>query len=36
MAQSIVKRHGGELSVTSEPGRGTTFTMTFPIAEVSA
>jgi signal transduction histidine kinase len=36
LAQSIVKRHGGELSVTSEPGRGTTFTMTFPIAEVSA
>ncbi len=30
MAFSIVKRHGGDIRVDSEVGRGATFTMTFP------
>jgi PAS domain S-box-containing protein len=29
MAYSIVKRHGGEIGVESEPGKGTTFTLVF-------
>src|SRR6185436_20164135 len=36
MAYSIVRRHGGEIEVDSEPGRGTTFALTFPIAQESA
>jgi PAS domain S-box-containing protein len=32
MVYSIVRRHGGEIRVESEPGRGATFTLTFPIA----
>jgi PAS domain S-box-containing protein len=32
MAYSIVRRHGGQIHVDSEPGTGTTFTLTFPIS----
>ncbi len=32
MAYSITRRHGGDLSVESEPGRGATFTLRLPIA----
>ncbi|MBI4593036.1 MAG: response regulator, partial [Candidatus Rokubacteria bacterium] len=32
MAFSIVRRHGGEIRVDSEPGHGTKFTLTFPPA----
>jgi PAS domain S-box-containing protein len=36
MAYSIVRRHGGEIQVDSEPGVGTTFSLSFPIAHESA
>jgi CheY-like chemotaxis protein/anti-sigma regulatory factor (Ser/Thr protein kinase) len=36
MAYSIVRRHGGEIHVDSEPGVGTTFTLTFPVARETA
>lgn len=31
ISQDIVRKHGGELLVESEPGRGTTFTVTLPV-----
>ena len=30
ISHDIVKRHGGSLTMTSEPGRGTTFTVELP------
>ena len=33
-ARSIVERHGGELEVTSTLGKGSSFTITYPIPEV--
>jgi PAS domain S-box-containing protein len=36
MAYSIVRRHGGEIHVDSEPGTGTTFTLTFPVGREAA
>src|SRR5207244_6343088 len=32
MVYSIVRRHGGDIRVESEPGRGAAFTLTFPVA----
>jgi PAS domain S-box-containing protein len=34
VAYSIVRRHGGDIRVESQPGRGTTFTLTFQAARV--
>jgi PAS domain S-box-containing protein len=36
MAYSIVKRHGGDIRVESEPRRGATFTISFPAADEAA
>jgi PAS domain S-box-containing protein len=35
MAYSIVRRHSGEIRVDSEPGKGTTFMLTFPVARAT-
>jgi two-component system NtrC family sensor kinase len=32
----FVKDHGGDIQVRSQPGEGTTFTITFPIMQESA
>jgi PAS domain S-box-containing protein len=32
MAYSIARRHGGDITVASAPGRGATFTISFPVA----
>jgi signal transduction histidine kinase len=30
LARSIIEAHGGQLSVDSQPGKGSTFTFTLP------
>jgi signal transduction histidine kinase len=32
ISRRIVQAHGGQISVRSEPGQGTTFTFTVPVA----
>jgi signal transduction histidine kinase len=34
ISDGIIKKHGGKFEVTSEPDKGTTFTITLPIAGV--
>lgn len=36
VARSIVEQHGGEISVRSEPGKGTEFTVSLPVAALEA
>jgi signal transduction histidine kinase len=33
MAKRIVEEHGGKLSIKSEPGKGTDFTLVLPLAQ---
>jgi NtrC-family two-component system sensor histidine kinase KinB len=35
ISRRIVQAHGGQISVRSEPGQGTTFTFTVPVAEAA-
>jgi PAS domain S-box-containing protein len=35
IVEGIIKRHSGRISVTSAPGRGTTFAITIPLGEAS-
>jgi len=35
VSRQIVQRHGGEIAVRSEPGRGTTFTVRLPLARAA-
>jgi signal transduction histidine kinase len=34
LARSLAEQHGGSLNIASEPGRGTTATVTIPAARV--
>jgi len=36
VCQDFIQRHGGKISVISEPGKGTTFTFTLPKSNVNA
>ena len=36
ISRNIVDRHGGRIEVASEPGHGTTFTITLPLQSSSA
>ena len=36
ISQDIIRRHGGEISVQSQPGQGTTFTISLPVGKASS
>ncbi|WED20776.1 HAMP domain-containing histidine kinase [Vibrio sp. JC009] len=36
VSQAILKKHGGKISVQSDPGKGTTFTVSLPVAEAKS